>query len=96
MSGRRKIEHSCLICGERFYSVSHNAKYCGGCRIKFRKEINAESHKRAYEIKKNAPQSTTAAIMAEIREIERYNKEHRASLTYGQYQLMKKEKTEKE
>ncbi len=96
MQGRRRIEHSCLICGERFYNFTYNSKYCPECHKKYDREIDNEKHKTAYAIKKNAPQSTTAAIMAEIREIEQYNKQHGTCLTYGQYQLMKKEKTEKE
>ena len=91
MSGRRKIEHSCFICGERFLNFTYNAKYCPECHRKYDKEIDAEKKKTAYAKKKNAPQSTTAIILAETRKIEEYNKRHGTCLTYGQYQHLKKE-----
>ena len=91
MQGRRKIEHSCLICGERFYNFTYNSKYCPDCHRKYDKEIDSEKHKRAYAIKINAPPPTAMALRAEIREIEEYNKRHGTCLTYGQYKHLKKE-----
>lgn len=91
MSGRRRIEHSCLICGERFYAFTYNAKHCPECHRKYNKEINAEKQRTAYAIKANAPPPTTDIIRAEIREIEKYNKQHGTCLTYGRYKHLKKE-----
>ena len=79
---------NCSRCGEPFGAKTNYALYCPNCRKEVVKEKGAAS-----KAKKKAagykPQHEIQNTKSFLRELDKYNKEHRTHLSYGQYELMR-------
>ena len=83
----KKYRHICEDCGAEFFSASHNAMRCVPCRETARKSISKEWREKAKSKKPIISRvlPPRKSIRTVLRELERYNKEHGTSLSYGRY-----------
>ena len=66
----------CAECGKIFRNPNENEKFCTEC-----KKIKESKKKSKPKVKPNKSKS----IWQTTRELEKYNKEHKTRLSYGQY-----------
>ena len=86
MTARKTIKLFCIDCGKVFTAKSRKALRCEKCgyeRILLKTRESDHKKKIAREqAKRPHPKTSLIKIM---RELEQYNKEHRTTLSYGQY-----------
>ena len=73
---RKLFDLKCVECGKIFRNPDENERFCPEC-----KKIN-QSKKKA---RQKAKSIKSKSIWQIIRELEKYNKEHKTRLSYGQY-----------
>jgi predicted nucleic acid-binding Zn-ribbon protein len=88
---RTPTKHTCIDCGENFYSISTQVLRCPECRAKYKKEyekIYKKENPRRKKRKISRGMPPSKSISQVLRELEAYNKEHGTWLSYGQYIAM--------
>ena len=71
---QKLFDLKCVECGKIFRNPDENERFCPEC--KKIKEIKKKARRKAKSIK---------SILQITRELEKYNKEHRTMLSYGEY-----------
>lgn len=73
---QKLFDLKCVECGKFFRNPDENERFCPEC-----KKIKENKKKQKPKIKINKSKT----IWQIVRELEKYNKEHRTRLSYGQY-----------
>lgn len=88
----KPIEVICVDCNTSFIAYTKKAKRCEVCRVRRKKELTKEWHKRESKScrcveshLKKAKEKPKKTMKEVLRAMEKYNKEHGTCLSYGQY-----------
>lgn len=78
------ILRTCGQCGAEYYTNSPRKRLCQKCE-KENRQRNIKNTNEQFKVYKPRKKPTGKSIYQVIREIEKYNKEHKTMLSYGQY-----------
>ncbi len=90
MRVRKPIEKTCIDCGEVFIAYGNKALRCLECRkVKQLKQVKAYQENKRQQ-KKPQPKKKyiyrpKLTIREVLRALEKYNKEHKTHISYGQF-----------
>lgn len=84
------FEKTCKDCGKVFRTDKKKGQFCPTCKKHRKAELSKKQNEECKSIKpKPKPERgyvrETDALFAFVRRVDRYNKEHGTSLTYGQF-----------
>ena len=74
----------CGQCGDEYYTNSPRKRICKKCE-KVNRAENARKTNEQYKVYKPRKKAKFKSIYQVIRDVEKYNKEHKTRLSYGQY-----------